>query len=124
MHKQLEYGTTTITYALHFAERKTLGVRVDPTGEVTVVAPLGTALATIEQKLLKKADWIRRQRDFFLAFRPRATERRFLSGETHLYLGRQYRLKVQRVTDGISEGVSLRGGYFHLRTLAPECAAR
>jgi hypothetical protein len=120
MNRQLPYGTTSIDYVLSFTERKTLGIRVDPEGEVTVTAPLGTEQVIIDEKLLKKAAWIRRQRDFFLSFRPLTTERRYVSGETHLYLGKRYRLKVHRVAWDIDEGVKLERGYLHLRTMRPE----
>ena len=42
----------------------------------------------------KKAPWIIRQQNFFLSFHPKTPARKYISGETHLYLGRQYRLKV------------------------------
>jgi predicted metal-dependent hydrolase len=120
MQKQLEYGTTILDYDLAYADRKTLGVRVNPEGEIKVIAPVGTEMATIEEKLLSKAAWIRRQRDFFLSFQPRRSERRYVSGETHLYLGKQYRLKVHKVDWDIDEGVRLERGYFHLRTIDPK----
>jgi predicted metal-dependent hydrolase len=120
MQKQLQYGTTILKYDLAYADRKTLGVRVNPEGEIRVIAPEGTDMAAIETKLLGKAAWIRRQRDFFLSFQPRRTERRYVSGETHLYLGKQYRLKVHKVDRDIDEGVRLERGYFHLRTMQPE----
>ena len=37
---------------------------------------------------------VTRQQRHFAKFLPRTPERRFVAGETHLYLGRQYRLKV------------------------------
>ena len=33
---------------------------------------------------------------YFEQFQPMLPDRRFVSGETHVYLGRQYRLKVVR----------------------------
>ena len=117
--RQLQYGTTVIDYVLDYAERRTLGVRVSPDGRVSVTAPPGTDLATIERKLLSRAAWIRRQRDYFLSFQPRTSERRYVSGETHLYLGKRYRLKVHRVDEEGEEGVRLERGYLHLRTCAP-----
>ena len=116
--RQLQYGTTVIDYVLDYAERRTLGVRVSPDGRVSVTAPPGTDLATIERKLLSKAAWIRRQRDYFLSFQPRTSERRYVSGETHLYLGKRYRLKVHQVDGEGEEGVRLERGYLHLRTAA------
>ena len=119
MDRMLDYGTTRLRYTLRFAERKSLGVRVSPDGSVTVTAPPDTPLATVEERLLSKAAWIRRQRDFFLSFEPRRAPRRHVSGETHLYLGKQYRLKVHAVTDASGADVRLLSGYFHVRTPAP-----
>ena len=42
----------------------------------------------------KRAPWISKQLTNFQRYSPRTPARQFLSGETHLYLGRQYRLKV------------------------------
>ncbi len=120
MVEQLQYGTTVIDYELTFAERRTLGIRVHPDGAVAVVAPVGTGRPAIREKLLGKAAWIRRQQDFFLSFRPRTSDRQFVSGEGHYYLGKRYRLKVERVAAGAVAGVKLGGGYFHLRTPDPE----
>lgn len=119
MYKTLHYGTTTIDYALSFAERKTLAVRVRPTGEVFVIAPVGSGTAEIEKTLLRKAAWIRRQREFFLSFLPRISERHYVSGEGHYYLGRRYRLKVRPATSAVEEGVTLSKGYLNLRTRFP-----
>jgi predicted metal-dependent hydrolase len=47
----------------------------------------------------------------FEQFRPRAPERRYVGGETHLYLGRQYRLKLRKSE---LEEVKLKGGILHV----------
>ena len=39
-------------------------------------------------KLRKRAAWVTRQQRYFSQFLPRTPERRFVAGETHLYLGR------------------------------------
>ena len=124
MERTLDYGTTRLRYTLQFAERKSLGVRVSPDGSVTVTAPPGTPDDKIEERLLTKAAWIRRQREFFLSFEPRRAPRRYVSGETHLYLGKQYRLKVHPVADPAETDVRLLRGYFHVRTPAPANSAR
>jgi predicted metal-dependent hydrolase len=69
----------------------------------------------IENRLWKRKRWIVRQRDYFEQFRPRTPPRRYLSGETHLYLGKQYLLK--RV-EAEQEGVKLRSG--QLWVLSPK----
>jgi predicted metal-dependent hydrolase len=89
-----EYGKRTIEYSLLFAERKTLEIAVHPDRRVVVKAPLNSDLSVIEQKLHKRARWILRQLTFFEQFNPKTPERRYVRGESHLYLGRKYRLKI------------------------------
>jgi predicted metal-dependent hydrolase len=89
------YGTTTIHYELIYARRKTLAIHVYPDGAVEVKAPLETPLDQIERLVLKRAAWIvRQQRQFQTYAQPNPLPRRYVSGESYRYLGRQYRLKV------------------------------
>jgi predicted metal-dependent hydrolase len=90
----LRYGDTAIPYTLTFASRKTLGIRVHPDLSVTVVAPKGTQHADIEARLRRRAAWIVRQQRQYERYLPHLPPRQYVSGETHRYLGRQYRLKV------------------------------
>jgi len=92
--RQLRYGSQEIAYSLDYSRRKTLGIAVTPDREVIVKAPEGTSLSRIEEKLGKRARWILKQQSYFLRFYPRATEKQYRGGESHLYLGRQYRLRV------------------------------
>lgn len=92
----LRYGTREIRYNLVFTERKTLGIKVFPDLSVKVTAPLGSKVTDIEEKLKLKSKWILKQKDQFESYRPVTTERRYLNGETHLYLGRQYLLQVEK----------------------------
>lgn len=90
----LRYGEREIRYEIVRRRRKTLEISVAPDASVVVVAPLDAPLDAIETKLKKRAAWVTRQQRYFSQFFPRTPERRFIAGETHLYLGRQYRLKV------------------------------
>lgn len=90
----LHYGGEEIPFRLVRRDRATLAISVEPDLGVEVVAPRGAALAKVVAKVQKRAPWIQRQLRYFEQFMPRTPERAYLSGETHLYLGRQYRLKV------------------------------
>ena len=90
----IQYGETKINYEIEFVNRKTLGIFVLPDGNVRLKAPINASLEQIRQKIHKKASWILRQKRFFESFGPPTTKRQFISGESHLYLGRQYMLKV------------------------------
>ena len=90
----ITYGEKRIPYRLDRRTRKTLEIAVEPDMSVSVAAPLEATIFDIEKKLRKRAAWIVRQQNFFQQFVPRTPERKYIGGETHLYLGRQYRLKV------------------------------
>lgn len=111
--EQITYGTSIIEYSLAFAERKTLGIKVYPDKTVHVIAPIGTGMDKVSDKVHSKAAWVLRQQDFFLSFHPITPPRKFISGETHLYLGKQYRLKVVKAD---KESVKLHGGNINIYT--------
>jgi len=104
---QIQYGTSRIAYSLEFADRKTLGIKVHPDKSVQVIAPIDSTIDEVKQKVKSKAAWILKQQDFFLSFHPLTPERKFVSGETHLYLGKQYKLKIKEAS---SEDVKLHAG--------------
>ncbi|MFW5452194.1 M48 family metallopeptidase [Thioalkalivibrio sulfidiphilus] len=90
----LSYGRDTIRYEVRFlASRKTLAIEVHPDSRVLVRAPVGCPEALIAERVQKRAAWICRQLAEFERYRPRTPARQYLNGESHLYLGRQYRLK-------------------------------
>ncbi len=91
----LEYGCETIRYEVRFlASRRTLGIEVHPDSRVLVRAPAGCPEALIAERVRKRAAWISRQLAEFVRYRPRTPARQYVTGESHLYLGRQYRLKL------------------------------
>lgn len=94
MTAAIQFGSKQIDFRLEFSGRKSLGITITPDLNVLVKAPVDTPLEKVKEKLRKKAPWIIRQQSFFLSFHPKTPARKFISGETHLYLGRQYRLKI------------------------------
>jgi predicted metal-dependent hydrolase len=95
-------------------ERNSLtGFTVRPDLAVLVTAPRGAAGETILAKVRKRARWIRRQQVFFGDFLPQNPPRQYVSGETHRYLGRQYRLKV---VQAVAAGVKMSGRFIVVHT--------
>jgi predicted metal-dependent hydrolase len=92
------YGSHVITFELIRRDRSTLEITVQPDGTVLVIAPVSAAPAEIVSRVRKRGRWILSQQRYFAQFTPRTPPRRYVPGETHLYLGRQYRLKVQPST--------------------------
>lgn len=111
----VQFGSQTIEFKLQYSRRKTLGISVLPDLSVIVTAPDNTSddLEKIKAKVQEKSAWILRQQAKFSKFLPKQPARRFVSGETHLYLGRQYRLKL---LEGTPESVKLKSGYLFVTT--------
>lgn len=91
----ITYGTTRIDFTIDYANRKTLGITVNPDGSVGLKAPAGATLEDIREKVRRRAAWILRQKRYFASFGVPTTERQYISGESHLYLGRQYMLRIK-----------------------------
>lgn len=95
MRQEIVFGTETIDYEIRFLPtRRTLGIEVHPDLSVVVRAPSDCELDVIQARVAKRASWISKQLRNFQRYSPRTPQRQYLSGETHCYLGRQYRLKV------------------------------
>lgn len=90
----INYGSKSIKFHLDFSDRKTLGIKVHPDNSVHVAAPFDSEMDKIEAKVKQKARWIIKQQNEFLSYLPKLAERKFINGETHLYLGRQYLLEI------------------------------
>lgn len=91
----IQYGATIIDYDIEFAQRKTLSICVNPDSSVCLRAPIDATLEQIQQKVHKRASWILKQKRFFESFGTSTTKHQYISGESHLYLGRQYMLRVK-----------------------------
>ncbi len=105
------YGKRQLIVDVMMDDRTRLSVTVHPDLHITAKAPAGYALEVIRRHLEKRASWIVRQLDFFERFQPRPPERQFVSGETHYYLGRQYRLRIR---SGDLARVRLIGRFFEM----------
>lgn len=90
------FGSKEINYELSFQDRKTLGIRVYPNCKVKVIAPFDTTDEKLYRKLREKAPWIIKQQLNFLSYHPLTPPRKYVNGETHLYLGRQYKLRIEK----------------------------
>jgi len=114
MKSAIQFGSKQIDFHLEYSNRKTLGITVNPDLSVLVKAPVDTTLEKVEEKLRKKASWIIKQQSFFLTFHPKTPAKKFVGGETHLYLGRQYRLSIVQTK---LESVKLKGKFIEVTTI-------
>lgn len=112
MKSAIQFGSRTIDFRVEFSNRKSLSITVTPELEVLVKAPKDTNIDKVKEKIRKKAPWIIKQQSFFLSFQPKTPQRKYISGETHLYFGRQYRLQI---SIGNEESVKLKGKFIVVR---------
>lgn len=77
-----------------------------PTGRVRIAAPLAMGDESIRLAVVEKLAWIKRQRAAF-AQQPRQSTREMVSGESHYFLGRRYRLLVHE--EDATPRVAIRG---------------
>jgi predicted metal-dependent hydrolase len=107
----LTFGSRQIRYQLRLGAVKRLRIVVRPNLRVHVRAPDGYSEDEIHQAIRSKAPWIAKQLDALAAFHPLPVPHRYISGETFIYLGRQYRLKVE---EGRTTKAKLRGRFLHI----------
>ena len=126
----VSYGTRKLAFHLNYsAQRRTVGITVLPNGHITVTAPSDTPLEQAQAAVLRRASWLVRQLLFFAYVPAPVAPRQYVAGETHRYLGRQYRLRIlplvgdfasQGVKPAEPEGVRLRGAYLNVHTRQPQ----
>lgn len=119
--QRVHYGTTVIEYDITYARRKTMAISVQPDLSVIVTAPADTDRDMIAARVRRRAPWIVRQQRELSQYPPATPPRVYVSGETHRYLGRQYRLKV--IADR-HEAVKLLRGFLYTWTPDKYDAAR
>jgi len=108
---EIVFGQTVIPYTVIRSRRKTLGIAVSPDCRVTVKAPADVTDEQIENKVAKRVSWIVKQQRYFQSFDEKIPPRHYVSGESHLYLGRQY---ILRVTEGWPDSIQFKGRSFEI----------
>jgi predicted metal-dependent hydrolase len=104
----IQFGARQIQYHLHRDNRRHLRVVVSPELKVDVFVPKTATEGQIHAAVKKKAPWITRTLDKVETYHPLPAPKRYVSGETFLYLGRQYRLKVE---NGLRQPAKLAGRF-------------
>ncbi len=93
---EVRFGTTTIGYSIRRSRRRaTVSIAIDPEEGVLVTAPAPATVERLDAIVHAKAQWIVRRLKRQSDLPPGPSAREFVSGETFLYLGRQYRLRVE-----------------------------
>ena len=89
-----QYGTRYIEFNVIFRKRKSMSVEVDSSGEITVIAPINTSEEIIIEKVKTKASWIVQKQYEIRNIQVKKINREAVSGESYLYLGRNYTMEL------------------------------
>lgn len=116
MDVNLAYGSRTIKVHVVLGQRKRLSITVHPDCSVIAKAPEDSSAEKIESRIKSRAKWIAQQLAFFERHQPTPPPRQYVNGETHYYLGRQYRL---RICAGETSRLRLIGRYFEMELPNP-----
>lgn len=117
MKIEYTYGRRKIEAEILYSNRKTIDLRVFPEGNVLITAPEGLSIETILEKVKTKSKWLMSQLRTFELYRPFTKDRLYVAGETHRYLGRQYKLVINKKEKGKTE-INLAKGLFTINTMS------
>ncbi|QNU67835.1 M48 family metallopeptidase [Ruminiclostridium herbifermentans] len=88
---------TEINYIVTRSNRKTIGITIDKNGLVKVTSPYRVSESYINELMYKKSSWIQKK---LLELKSRAEKAKspkmFYNGESFLYLGNEFELKICR----------------------------
>lgn len=113
MNGVVVYGSRKIPVKLIERNRKTLAITVKPDKTVEIYMPTGADKERVLRRAGRKAKWMAKYLDYFEKNKHLAFKKEYVSGETHSFMGRKYRLRVKK---SIHEQVKLSRNFIYLFT--------
>jgi len=89
------YRIEDIEFSIIFSGRRSIGISVRPDASVIVRAPYRTSMKTINRIVTGKYSWVLKHRDNYRKLDNSSHNRRYISGEAHLYRGNESVLKIE-----------------------------
>ncbi|MFP4698376.1 MAG: M48 family metallopeptidase [Eubacteriales bacterium] len=111
----IRYSNKLIEFELYRKNVKNINLRVKPNMSVVVSANSKVSIDQILKFVKSKAPWILKNINHFKNISPKqSVKKKYISGETFRYLGKQYRLKLEDIDN--KESVKYYQGYIYLYT--------
>lgn len=107
------YGNYSYEYFLIRQSRKTVSLTVQPSLRIILKCPISYQDEKIQKFMKNKWSWLEKQIKYFKKFQNKNFAKEYVSGESFLYLGRQYKLLVKKTKE---DKVSLKHGKLLLFT--------
>ena len=97
---QIEYANKIIDFVVKRKNVKNVNLNIKPDMTIEVTANDKVPLDFIFEFVKSKGSWILKNVGHFKEVQPlKQSEQEYVSGETFKYLGKQYRLRVQKAMD-------------------------
>ena len=90
-----KYGSYSYEYYLVRQTRKTISLIVQPNLKIVLKCPINCSNEKIQKFLKNKWKWLEKQLAYFKKFKNKI-KKEYISGESFLYLGRQYKLLIRK----------------------------
>lgn len=87
-------GSRELSYTLRKSSRKSIGISIDKTGNITVAVPNRVSEASVNDVLRKKSAWIIEKLTDIEAAAKTFSPKGFNPGESYPFLGKMYNLKL------------------------------
>jgi predicted metal-dependent hydrolase len=112
---EIQFGLTRIPFRIRRStKRVTVALTIDA-GRLVVTAPVDTTIDRLNAVVRNKAPWVVQNIDKAADLAPYPSEREFVTGETVLYLGRHYRLRVvETAGQARISNPKFRGGWYEV----------
>jgi len=112
---EIQFGLTRIPFRIRRStKRGTVALTIDA-GRLVVTAPADTTIDRLNAVVRNKAPWVVQNIDKAADLAPYPSEREFVTGETVLYLGRHYRLRVvETAGQARIPNPKFRGGWYEV----------
>lgn len=107
------YGKYEYKYLLERSKRKTFSLVVMPNLNIILRVPLDSTEDQINKFLVNKWVWLKKQLNELERYKKNNVVKKYVSGESFYYLGRQYMLKVDKA---VSDGVKVLPGVIIIST--------
>lgn len=118
---RVTHGKTLFDVEMCYRNGNRLTIHVHPDQRITAIAPADQPFERVFGRLQARAAWIADKVRHFEQFKPLPVPRRYVSGETLIYLGRQYRLRVRRAN---AEHVRMNGQFLWVAARDPSDTGR
>lgn len=94
MNFSIELENNKIDFDVEYRRRKTLSIRIEPTGKILVIAPSGLGEEAIKGVVESKSKWITKKLEELKEIDYSPYDRKFIDGEFFMYLGERLSLKI------------------------------